>query len=93
MAGPLDSYYNRFDETQNYERHMFRAGKVLQSAELNEIQDAAAYRMRSIGDALFKDGDVVRDARVVVDQSTGKVTCESGAIYLDGAVRGVPQDR
>jgi len=90
MAGPLDSYYNRFDPDKNYERHMFRAGKVLQSAELNEIQDAAAQRMRTIGDALFKDGDVVRDARVVVDQNTGAVTCESGAIYLDGAVRGVP---
>jgi len=90
MAGPINSYYNRFDPEKNYQRHMFRAGMVLQSAELNEIQDAGAHRLRSIGDALFKDGDIVRDARIVVDQNTGDVTCESGAIYLDGMVRGVP---
>ncbi len=90
MAAPLDSYYNRFDPAQNFERHMFRAGKVLQSAELNEIQDASAHRVRSIGDAIFMDGDVVRDARVVVDPESGVTKCEAGAIYLDGMVRGVP---
>lgn len=90
MAGSLPSYYNRFDPTKNYTRHMFRAGMVLQSAELNEIQDAAAHQTRSIGDALFKDGDVVRDARIIVDAVNGKTICESGAIYLAGMVRGVP---
>ncbi|QNJ57338.1 hypothetical protein Dolphis_31 [Pseudomonas phage Dolphis] len=69
---------------------MFRAGAVLQSAELNEIQDIAANRHKMLGDSLFKDGDIVRDARVVVDSATGNVVAESGAIYLDGAVRGVP---
>lgn len=87
---PLLDYYSRFDPEKNYEEHLFRAGYVLQSAELNEIQKSGIYRDKQFGDALFKDGDIIRDARIVVNQSTGGVTCESGAIYLRGAVRGVP---
>lgn len=89
MATALTGYYNRFDSSKNYDQHQFRAGYVLQSAELNEIQSAAIHRLGMIGDALFKDGDVVRDARIVVNSVTGETICESGAIYLRGAVRGV----
>lgn len=90
MSTPLDGYYNRYDPAKNYEKHMFRAGFVLQSAELNEIQDAALNRIGMIGDALFKDGDIVRDGQIVVDSVTGATICEAGAVYLRGAVRGVP---
>ena len=86
----IDGYFNRFDPSKEYESHLFRAGRVLQSAELNEIQYSSISRLRGIADALFKDGDVVRDARVIVNSDTGVVTCESGAVYLQGAVRGVP---
>lgn len=86
----ISGYYNRFDPSKNYEAHAFRAGYVLQSAEMNEIQSAHLHRLGMLGDALFKDGDIVRDARIVVNSVTGEVICESGAVYLRGAVRGVP---
>jgi hypothetical protein len=87
----LPGYYSRDDQVEkNYEEHLFIAGNVLQSAEMNEIQQVAIARAKSLGDALFRDGDVVRDARVVVDPDTGATFCESGAVYLRGAVRGVP---
>lgn len=85
----IDGNYNRFDPQKNYDRHLFRAGYVLQSAELNEIQSNSHNRLKGVADALFKDGDVIRDAQVIVDAGTGVVTCESGAIYLAGAVRGL----
>lgn len=90
MSTELSGYYNRFDETKNYESLEFRAGRVLQSAELNEVQSTASYRHKMLGDALFKDGDRVRDAQVVVDPVTGAAVCSSGAVYLRGQVRGVP---
>ncbi|MCP6582618.1 DUF4815 domain-containing protein, partial [Klebsiella pneumoniae] len=62
----------------------------LQSAEANEIQDYAKQRVKALGDALFKDGDIVRDARAVVNQTTGVTQMESGAVYLRGMVRGIP---
>lgn len=90
MSIELSGYYNRFDPDKHYEKHLFRASYVLQSAEMNEIQEAGIHRVGSMGDALFKDGDIIRDARVIVDSVTGETTCESGAVYLRGAVRGVP---
>ena len=90
MPSMPEGYYNRFDPTKNYDAHLFRAGYVLQSAELNEVQDQLAYRMQRMGDALFKDGTVVRDAKIIVNSDTGEVIAESGAVYLKGTVRGVP---
>lgn len=83
-------YFDRFDDSKNYDKHLFIAGPALQSAELNEIQSRTASRLKSVADGIYRDGDIVRDAVVVVDEATGDTTCSSGAIYLRGAVRGVP---
>lgn len=82
--------HHRFDADKNFDAIEFRQDKVLQSAELNDAQAMAAHRLRGVADALFRDGDVVRDARCIVHPDTGLVQAESGAIYLQGAVRGVP---
>lgn len=91
----LNGYYNRSEAEQakGYERHEFLAGRVLQSAELNEVQAYATNRIKALGDALYKDGDIVRDARAIVDQQTGVTQLESGAVYLRGTVRGVPSGK
>ncbi|MBI1207466.1 MAG: DUF4815 domain-containing protein [Azospirillum sp.] len=85
----LAGYYNKFDASKNYESLLFRAGKVLQSSELNEVQSAQISRLKNITDNLFHDGTVIRDADLSVDPDTGAVQARSGAIYLRGAVRGV----
>jgi hypothetical protein len=56
---------------------MFLAGRSLQSAELNEIQDYANSRISSIGDAIFADGDVISGTSCIVDSDTGNVIIES----------------
>ncbi|MBJ7309221.1 DUF4815 domain-containing protein [Rugamonas sp. CCM 8940] len=85
----IEQYYNRFNAADNHEQIMFRADRVLQSAELNEIQSAAMARLQGVSDALFKDGDIIRDARVRINPDTGASVCEAGAIYIRGAVRGL----
>lgn len=85
----IDNYYDRTDPAKNYEQHLFRAGYGLQAAELNEIQQASISRVRGIGDALFKDGDIIKDCACLVDSDTGAVTMNGGALYLRGAVRGI----
>ena len=89
MVQMPNRYYDRTDESKNYKEHLFIAGAALQSAELNEIQKYANNRLKGIADVLFKDGDVVRDARIVVNSGTGAVTAESGAVYIRGDVQGV----
>ena len=81
--------FNRFDPAKNYESHRFIPNRPLQSAELNEIQTRAAYTLKGVADTLLKDGAVIRDAGIVVHPETGVTTCEAGAVYLRGVVRGV----
>lgn len=85
----IDNYYDRTDPSKHYEQHLFRAGYGLQSAELNEVQQANIGRVKSIGDALFKDGDIIKDCACLVDAETGAVTLNGGALYLRGMVRGI----
>lgn len=82
-------YYDRFDSTKNYEKILFRDGYGMQASEFNELQSASKHRLRGVADALFKDGDIIRDATVIVDATTGVVQAESGALYIAGAVRGL----
>lgn len=89
MAQMPDKYYSRFSAAQRYERHLAIAGRVLQSAEVNEMQEASQDRLKRIADVLFKDGAIVRDCGILVDLSTGNTTMEGGALYVRGAVRGV----
>jgi hypothetical protein len=84
-------YYNRFDPAKKYTKTLFLAGRIMQSAEGNEIQEYANYALKNIGDAIFKDGDVIRGCTCVIDNQTGAVTVEAGKIYLNGAVRDVHQ--
>jgi len=86
---PLDGYFNRHDPAKRFEKHLIRAGKGVQSAEINEIQESLLARQKGIADVIFKDGDIVRDCQAVVDDTTGAVQMEGGALYLRGAVRDV----
>lgn len=89
----LSSYYNRFDPDKEYEKSLFLAGRGLQSAELNETQEYALSKLKGIGDAIFRDGDVITGSNCIIDAETGKVTLESGKIYLRGAVRRVEKEK
>lgn len=85
----ISNYYNRFNPSKKYEKALFLSASGLQSAEMNEIQDYLHYKIKQVGDALFKDGDVVSGAVCIINNETGDTTIESGKIYLNGAVREV----
>lgn len=84
----LTGYYNRFDAADRYDELLFRAGKGLQSAELNEIQSGLLDRLKRIADAVFKDGAVISGTPPAISGTT--ITCPLSLIYLRGAVREVP---
>lgn len=89
MVEMPEEYYNRFDPTKEYEEHLHIAGRHIQSAEANEVQKNTFNVIKNIADSLFKDGDIVRDGGCSVDALTGDVILESGALYINGRVRGV----
>lgn len=84
----LTGYYNRFDATDRYDELLFRAGKGLQSAELNEIQSGLIDRLKRIADAVFRDGAVISGTPPTINGTT--ISCPLSLIYLRGAVREVP---
>ncbi|MFZ6744693.1 DUF4815 domain-containing protein [Undibacterium sp. JH2W] len=86
----LPGYLNRHNPAKQFDTVLYRSDKVIQSDELNETQSLLQGRIKGVADVLLADGAVIRDARIVVNASTGATTCESGALYVDGAVRGVP---
>jgi len=85
----LAKYYNRFDPAKKYTKSLFLAGKGLQSAELNEVQEYASTAIKGIGDALFADGDIISGCTCVIDNVTGEASVEAGKIYLQGLVRDI----
>lgn len=84
----LTGYYNRFTAADRYDELLFRAGKGLQSAELNEIQSGLIDRLKRIADAVFKDGAVISGTPPTINSTT--INCPISLIYLRGAVREVP---
>ena len=90
MKNKPNNYYQTFDPARNYERILYRDAYTLQGRELNDAQEMEAYRLKSVADALFADGDIIRDAQISVNAQTGEVQAQSGAVYLQGAVRGLP---
>jgi hypothetical protein len=83
----LTGYYNRFNAANRYDELLFRAGKGLQSAELNEVQSTVIDRLKRIADAVFKDGAVISGTPPTISGSNA--SCPLSLIYLRGAVREV----
>lgn len=86
----LAEYFNRFDPADNFEEMLFRP-KGLQSAEMNEIQGLILDRMKRISDSIYSDGAVVAGTQPAININTGAITCPSSLIYVEGAIRSVPE--
>jgi len=86
----VNQYYNLFDETKGYTEILFRAGKVLQSKELNELQSILKSQITNVGNTILTNGDVIEGCQLVISDDRKQVTMTRGRIYLDGNVRDIP---
>lgn len=84
----VSQYYNLYDSTKNYTELLFRAGKVLQSKELNEMQSMLKNQIKNVGDTILSDGDIIEGCQLVIDGTN--VTVTAGKVYLNGNVREIP---
>ncbi len=71
----------------NWEKVVFLPGRFAQSAEMNELQSILNAKLKSVGDAVFDDGDVIRGCSLTVNKETGEVKITEGLVYVNGAVR------
>lgn len=86
----VPQYYNLFDATKGYTELLFRAGKVLQSKELNELQSILKNQIKNVGNTILTNGDIIEGCQLVISDDHTQVTMTKGRIYLDGDVREVP---
>jgi hypothetical protein len=86
----VNQYYNLFDETKGYTEILFRAGKVLQSKELNELQSILKTQITNVGNTILTNGDVIEGCQLVISDDRKQVTMTRGRIYLEGNVRDIP---
>lgn len=84
------NYYEDYNPDTGDELILWRDGYPLQGRNLNNLQKMIIAARKSLGDALFKDGDIISDAQIAVDTSTGVCRASSGLVYLQGMVRSVP---
>ena len=84
----VDNYYNTFDATKGYTELLFRAGKVLQSKEVNELQSVLKEQIKNVGNTILTDGDKIEGCQLIVDGNIAKIT--KGKIYLNGNIREIP---
>ncbi|MBQ4836298.1 DUF4815 domain-containing protein [Pseudoalteromonas luteoviolacea] len=85
----LEDYYEKFHADSGYERLLFRAGKGLQSRELNDLQSQVSHQLKGVADVLLKDGDLVKGGEVVIDAKLATALITEGEVYIAGQVRPV----
>lgn len=78
-------FYERDNIIKNYYKLLAIPGRYAQASEFTEIQSVLLECIKSIGDSLFKDGNVQSGCDIILNGNT--VTITEGRIYLDGIVR------
>lgn len=78
-------FYERDNIIKNYYKLLAIPGRYAQASEFTEAQSVLLGCIKSIGDSLFKDGNVQTGCDIIVNGNT--VTITEGRIYLDGVVR------
>lgn len=79
-------YYDDYDSSKQYTQLLAIPGRVAQAREFTQMQTTIKDIVRSIGDSIFKDGNIVEGCQVIVNSSKTEVTVTSGKVYIDGLV-------
>ena len=80
------NYYNRFDKSKNWDFISVMAGRAMQSAEFNEIQNILDEKIRALGKSFYADGTVIEGCAISYDTENKKVNADAGRVCLDGLI-------
>lgn len=83
----ISQYYNLYDSTKGYTELLFRAGRILQSKELNEMQSMIKNQIKNVGDTILTNGDIIEGCQLLIDLEAKTATITKGKLYLNGDVR------
>ena len=79
-------YYDDYDKSKGYTQVLCVPGRVAQARDLTQAQSIMKDIIKSIGDSIMKDGDIVEGCQVSVSTDKKTVIVSSGKIYMNGVV-------
>ena len=103
----LSGYYNRYNTDtnyKNYKRVLFRTERIIQSAELNELQDVIMGEVNRFTTKIMVNGEIVSGCKVDTKTTHNgytpdgketfdyKFTCDSGIVYYNGYFIDIPSN-
>ncbi len=79
----------------SWNKLLFRDGKNLQSAELNDIQEMNHEFLSNLGSAIYSEGDIIEgcflyDSLSKKELNPGEVKIDNGKMFILGMIREVP---
>jgi len=63
----ISPYYDDFNESKNFHKILFRAGRPVQARELTQSQSILQNQVQRFGDHMFKEGSIVNGAETDID--------------------------
>lgn len=84
----LAPYYDFGDDEVNKQYYELLAipGRVAQAREFSTLQTILRAIVRSVGDAIMSNGDVVEGCQIIPSADRTSITVTSGKVYIDGIV-------
>lgn len=82
-------YYDSFDPKDNYTKVGAVADRPLQQREINELQSQLNYRIKGIGDGVYREGAVISGLGFSLGPETHgdiQVNLQAGMIYIAGQI-------
>lgn len=78
-----DDYFNGFNPAKSYRKLLFIAGRPLQSAELNQMQDLILDLLSRLGKHLVSNGTIISGGEVT-SLSPTSISMNAGVVSIDG---------
>lgn len=82
-------YYDDYDSSKQYTQLLAIPGRVAQAREFTQIQSTIKDIIRSIGDSILKDGNIIEGCQVLTftdAEGIRRARVTSGKVYLSGMV-------
>lgn len=82
-------YYDDTDINKQYYQLLAIPGRVAQAREITALQTTLRNIIKSVGDSILKNGDIIEGCQVLVNGD--KVTVTEGRVYMEGIVMPVAE--
>lgn len=83
-------YYDDYEWSKQYIQYLAIPGRVAQSREFTGMQSAMRNIIKSIGDSILKNGDIIEGCQIIKN-SGNRITVTAGKVYVEGIVMDVAE--